>query len=91
MELKRENYCPLLKKECIGIKCDWFVKVTGYDINSGKNVDEWDCTISSLPKTLLQSSGMQRQVTSAFNSFKQEINKFNEEASAMFNNVKDNK
>jgi hypothetical protein len=84
MELKRENYCPLLKKECVGLKCAWFVKVEGYNINTGTRVDEWNCTVSLLPMLLIENSGMQRQTGAAVESFRNEMVKSNEVSQKLF-------
>lgn len=84
MELKRENFCPLLKKECVGLKCAWFVKVEGYDMNTGKRVDEWNCTVSLLPMLLIENSGMQRQTGAAVESFRNEMVKATEMSQELF-------
>lgn len=84
MELKRENFCPLLKKECVGLKCAWFVKVEGYDINTGKRVDEWNCTVTLLPMLLIENSGMQRQTGAAVESFRNEMVKSTEFSQKLF-------
>lgn len=78
MELKRKNLCPLLKKECIGLDCAWFAKIEGYDINTGRQVDEWNCTVAMLPMLLIENSGMQRQTGAAVESFRNEMVKANE-------------
>lgn len=84
MELKRKNLCPLLKKECIGLDCAWFVKVEGYDINTGKRVDEWNCTVSLLPMLLIENSGMQRQTGAAVESFRNEMVKSTQMSQELF-------
>lgn len=84
MELKRKNICPLLKKECMGLDCAWFVKVEGYDINTGNRVDEWNCTVSLLPMLLIENSGMQRQTGAAVESFRNEMVKANEASHDLF-------
>ena len=84
MELKRENYCPLLKKECVGLKCAWFVKVEGYDMNTGNRVDEWNCTVALLPMLMIENSGMQRQTGAAVESFRNEMVKSNEVSQKLF-------
>lgn len=73
MELKRKNICPIFKKECIGLDCAWFVKIEGYDINSGKRVDEWNCTVALIPMLMIENSGMQRQTGAAVESFRNEM------------------
>lgn len=78
MELKRKNLCPILNKECIGLDCAWFVKIAGYDINTGKQIDDWNCTVAYLPMLLIENSGMQRQTGAAVESFRNEMVKANE-------------
>jgi hypothetical protein len=78
MELKRENWCPLIKKECVGLKCAWFIKIEGYDTNTGKRVDEWNCSMAFLPMLLIENSGQQRQTGAAVESFRNEMVKAND-------------
>ena len=84
MELKRKNICPIFKSECIGLDCAWFVKVEGYDINSGKRVDEWNCTVALIPMLLIENSGMQRQTGAAVESFRNEMVKATEASQQLF-------
>lgn len=88
MEIKRKQLCPLLKKECLYNKCPWFIKVNGYDINTGKYIDEWDCVVSALPKLVVNSAGMQRQTTAAVDSFRAEINTFNQRMDTAVNDLR---
>jgi hypothetical protein len=84
MELKRKNLCPIFKKECIGLDCAWFVKVEGYDMNTGKRVDEWNCTVALIPMLLIENSGMQRQTGAAVESFRNEMVKATEASQELF-------
>ena len=68
----------MLKKECIGLDCAWFVKVEGYDMNTGKRVDEWNCTVAIIPMLLIENSGQQRSTGAAVESFRNEMVKANE-------------
>jgi hypothetical protein len=78
MRLEQGTYCPLLKKECIGLKCSWFTRIQGYDTNTGKDVDEYQCAVTLLPMLLVENSGQQRQTGSAVESFRNEMVKANE-------------
>jgi len=78
MQLKNGTFCPLLKKECVELKCAWFTRIQGYDINSGNQVDEWQCAVSLLPMLLVENSGQQRQTGAAVESFRNEMVKSNE-------------
>jgi hypothetical protein len=70
---KKENYCPLLKKECIKHDCAWFVTVRGYDLNTGKDVDNQQCVISTIPMLLIENSGQQRGTGAAVESLRNEM------------------
>ena len=66
--------CPQtgFKKRCIGDDCEWFIKVRGYDINSGQDIDQEGCSITFLPMLLIENSGMQRQTGAAVESMRNE-------------------
>jgi hypothetical protein len=76
--LKNGTFCPLIKKDCIGLTCAWFTRVQGYDMNSGNQVDSYECAISWLPMLLIENSGQQRQTGAAVESFRNEMVKANE-------------
>lgn len=78
MELKNGNYCPLIKKDCIGLQCSWFTQVRGINPNTGKDVDEWSCAIVWLPVLLIENSQQQRSTGAAIESFRNEMVKSNE-------------
>ena len=76
--LKNGSFCPLIKKDCVGLTCAWYTRVQGYDINSGGQVDSYECAISWLPVLLIENSGQQRQTGAAVESFRNEMVKANE-------------
>jgi len=78
MELKPGDYCPLLKKDCIGLKCSWFTQIRGTNPNTGKEVDEWSCAIAWMPMLMVENSQQQRQTGAAVESFRNEMVKSNE-------------
>lgn len=78
MEIKPGNYCPLLKKDCIGLQCAWFTQVRGHNPNTGKEVDEWSCAMTWLPILLIENSQQQRSTGAAVESFRNEMVKANE-------------
>lgn len=83
MQLKNGIFCPLLKKDCIGLKCAWFTRIQGTDMNTGNQVDEYQCAISLLPMLLVENSGQQRQTGAAVESFRNEMVKSNDTAQKM--------
>lgn len=76
--LKNGVFCPLIKKDCVGLTCAWYVRVQGYDTNTGSQVDSYECAISWLPLLLIENSGQQRQTGAAVESFRNEMVKANE-------------
>lgn len=78
MELKAGTFCPLIKKDCIQLKCTWFMQVRGTNPNTGKEVDEWGCAMTWLPILTIENSQMQRQTGAAVESFRNEMVKANE-------------
>jgi hypothetical protein len=78
MQLKNGTFCPFIKKDCVGLTCTLFTRVQGYDINTGNQVDEYQCAIAWLPTLLIENSGQQRQTGAAVESFRNEMVKSTE-------------
>lgn len=78
MELKAGKFCPLIKEDCVGLKCHWFTQVRGTNPNTGKEVDEWSCAVTWLPVLLIENSQQQRSTGAAVESFRNEMVKSNE-------------
>ena len=78
MQLEQGKYCPLVKKDCIGLQCAWFTQVRVHNPNTGKEVDEWACAIAWMPVLMIENSQQQRQTGAAVESFRNEMVKANE-------------
>lgn len=78
--LKNGTFCPLIKKDCVGLTCAWYTRVQGVDMNTGNQVDNYECAISWLPLLLIENSGQQRSTGAAVESFRNEMVKSNEQA-----------
>jgi hypothetical protein len=76
--LKNGTFCPLIKKDCVGLTCAWYTRVQGIDNNTGNQVDNYECAISWLPMLLIENSGQQRSTGAAVESFRNEMVKANE-------------
>lgn len=81
--LKNGEFCPFIKKDCVGLQCMLYTKVQGYDMNSGKQIEDWNCALTWLPVLLIENSGQQRQTGAAVESFRNEMVKSNEKAQAL--------
>ena len=73
-----DNYCPLIKKKCIGNKCAWHTTIRGHNPNTGGEVDESGCVISFLPMLMIENSQQQRATGAATESFRNEMVKAKE-------------
>ena len=78
MQVKQGSYCPLIKKDCIALKCAWYTHVRGMNPNTGQEVDEWSCAINWLPMMIIENSQQQRSTGAAVESFRNEMVKANE-------------
>ena len=64
MKLEPGKFCPLIKEDCVGLKCSWFTLVRGQHPQTGQDVDEWNCAMTWLPVLLIENSQQQRQTGS---------------------------
>lgn len=79
MNITTKNNCPLNAFEpCRQLDCAWFIQVRGTNPNTGKEVDEWACSMAWVPMLLIENSQQQRQTGAAVESFRNEMVKANE-------------
>ena len=79
MKIEAKANCPLNSFEpCKELECAWFMKVVGTNPNTGKEVDEWGCSMAWLPMLMIENSQQQRQTGAAVESFRNEMVKANE-------------
>ena len=72
MKIKPGTYCPLIKKDCIGLKCSWYTQMRGKNPNTGEDIDEWGCAVTWLPLLLVENAQQSRQTGAAVESFRNE-------------------
>lgn len=60
------------------MQCAWFIKVMGAHPQTGKEVEEWGCSIAWLPILMIENSQQQRQTGAAVESFRNEMVKSNQ-------------
>ena len=73
MKLEPGKFCPLIKKDCIQLQCNWFTQVRGTNPQSGQEVDEWSCAITWLPMLLINTAQEVRQGAAATESFRNDV------------------
>jgi hypothetical protein len=84
MKLEQGKYCPLIKKDCIGLQCSWFTRIRGMNPNTGEEIDEWGCAITWLPMLTIENSNQQRHTAAAVESFRNETVKANKENKQLY-------
>jgi len=81
MQIKNGTFCPLIKKDCVQLKCAWFTCLRGTNPNTGQEVDEWMCAVTALPMLQIEVAKETRQGAAATESFRNEMVKANNENS----------
>lgn len=79
MQLESKANCPLDGfKPCRQLECAWFLKIAGTHPQTGKEVEEWGCSMAWMPMLMIENSQQQRQTGAAVESFRNEMVKTNE-------------
>jgi hypothetical protein len=86
MKIENGDFCPLIKKKCIGLKCSWYTQVRGMNPNTGQMVDEWNCAVSWMPMMQIETSQQARQAGAAVESFRNEVVRTNSENQQLYLN-----
>ena len=71
---EKGNICPYLKKQCIGEDCMMWVGIRGYNHNTGKEVDEFGCSIAWMPVLLIDNTQKNRETGASVDSLRNTIN-----------------
>lgn len=80
--MKDGEFCPLIKKKCVGHKCAWYTQVRGQNPNTGQEIDEWQCAVSWMPMMAVEIAQKSNQTGAAVESFRNEVvdaNKINQQ------------
>ena len=79
MQIETKANCPLDGfKPCKQLECAWFIKIAGTNPNTGKEVEEWGCSMAWMPMLMIENSQQQRSTSAAVESFRNEMVKNNE-------------
>jgi hypothetical protein len=85
--MKKGHYCPLIKKDCIENKCEWYTQIRGMNPNTGQAMDEWQCAINLVPFLLIENSQQQRSTAAAVESFRNETVTRNDTTNTLLYNM----
>lgn len=73
MKLEPGKFCPLIKKDCIGLQCSWFTQVRGKHPQSSAEVDEWACAVAWMPLLSINTAQEVRQGAAATESLRNAV------------------
>ena len=54
------------------VRCPWYTKVAGTNVNTGKESEDWGCAIAWMPALMVNSANESRRSTAAIESFRNE-------------------
>lgn len=86
-KIKPGNFCPLIKKDCIGLKCAWFTQMRGTNPNTGEPVDEWGCAVTWMPVMAVEIAQKSNQTGAAVESFRNEVVNANHQNQQLYINA----
>jgi hypothetical protein len=73
MKIESGKFCPLLKKDCVGLQCNWMVHIKGTHPQTGSEIEEWECAIKWLPILMIETAKEVRQGAAATESLRNEM------------------
>jgi hypothetical protein len=83
-KIKPGNFCPLIKKDCVGLKCAWYTQMRGTNPNTGEPVDEWGCAVAWMPFMAVEIAQKSNQTGAAVESFRNEVIKGNKQNQQLY-------
>ena len=86
-KMKPGDFCPLIKKDCIGIKCSWYTQMRGTNPNTGEPVDEWGCAVTWMPIMAVEIAQKSNQTGAAVESFRNEVVRANQQNQEIYYNA----
>lgn len=86
MQISCGNFCPLIKKKCVEHKCSWYTHVRGLNPNTGKEIDEWACSVAWMPVLAIEIAQKENQTGAAVESFRNEMIKVQRQNQEIFLN-----
>jgi hypothetical protein len=83
MVKKTEPICPLIKCECEGAGCSFWVQIMGKHPQTGEQINMPDCAIRWLPVLLIENTKAGIETGASVESFRNEMVKSNNVALAI--------
>jgi len=73
-----KKICPIIKDECLGHGCEFYIHLMGRNPQTGLEEDKWGCAISFLPILLIENASTVRQVAASTDKVATEVRKHHE-------------
>lgn len=54
------------------VRCPWYTKVAGTNVNTGKESEDWGCAIAWMPMLMINTANESRKGVAAIESFRNE-------------------
>lgn len=70
---KKDPICPLIKKECVGDGCAFWITIMGKHPQSGQDINMPDCAVRWIPTLLIENSKVGRETGAAVEGFRNEM------------------
>jgi len=70
-----KKICPLIKKECLGYGCEFYIHLIGLNPQTGVQEDKWGCAVNFLPILLIENAQVSRQTTASTDKVASEVRK----------------
>ena len=55
------------------VRCPWYIRVSGKNVNTDEDTDDWGCAIAWMPALLINTANEARKGASATESFRNEM------------------
>ena len=78
------DFCPLIKKDCIGLKCSWYTQMRGTNPQTGEPVDERGCAVTWMPFMTVEIAQKSNQTGAAVESFRNEVVRANQQNQELY-------
>ena len=68
----------IVNEKQVLVRCPWYTKVAGTNVNTGKETEDWGCAIAWMPALMINTANESRKGVAAIESFRNETVKESE-------------
>ncbi|MAB74950.1 MAG: hypothetical protein CMO47_00605 [Verrucomicrobiales bacterium] len=70
--MKDGQWCPLIRKECVGHRCAWHINIQGTDPQTGMPTNQFGCAIAYVPLLQVEIAAQNRGTTASVDNLRNE-------------------